>query len=56
MREAEREIKAHGGERALVSLFDWQAVAFFEKNGYAVTGMLDDFPKGRRQYCMEKRL
>ena len=56
LREAERGIKAHGGERVLVSAFDWQGVAFFENNGYAVTGTLDDFPKGHRFYCMEKRL
>ena len=56
LREAEREIKAHGGERVLVSAFDWQGIAFFEKNGYFVTGTLDDFPKGRRYYCMEKQL
>ncbi len=56
LREAERGIKAHGGERVLVSAFDWQGIAFFENNGYAVTGTLDDFPKGRRFYCMEKRL
>ncbi len=56
LREAEREITAHGGERALVSAFDWQAIPFFEKNGYAVTGTLDDFPKGHRFYCMEKKL
>ena len=56
LREAEREIRAHGGERVLVSAFDWQGIAFFEKNGYAVTGTLDDFPKGRRYCCMEKQL
>jgi len=54
--EAEREIKAHGGERVLVSAFDWQEIAFFERNGYAVTGTLDDFPKDHRYYCMEKLL
>ena len=56
LREAEREIKAHGGERVLVSAFDWQGIAFFEQNGYAVTGTLDDFPKGHRLTCMEKQL
>ncbi len=56
LREAEREIRAQGGERVLVSAFDWQAVAFFAANGYAVTGTLDDFPKGHRFFCMEKRL
>ncbi len=56
LHEAEREIKAHGGERVLVSAFDWQGIAFFEQNGYAVTGTLDDFPKGHRFYCLEKQL
>lgn len=56
LREAEREIRTHGVDRVLVSAFDWQGIAFFEKNGYAVTGTLDDFPKGHRFYCMEKRL
>lgn len=54
--EAEREIKAHGGKTVFLSAFDWQRIGFFEQNGYAVTGTLDDFPKGRRFYCMEKRL
>ena len=56
LREAERAIRAHGGERMLVSAFDWQGIAFFERNGYAVTGTLDGFPKGHRFYCMEKQL
>ena len=55
LREAEREIKAHGGTRVLVSAFDWQA-GFFEKNGYAITGACEDFPKAHRLCMMEKRL
>lgn len=56
LREAEHEIKSHGGERVLVSAYDWQGIVFFEKNGYAVTGAIDDFPKGHRLCFLQKKL
>ena len=56
LREAERAIKAHGGERILASAFDWQNVAFFEKQGYEVTGSLSDSPQGHRFFSLQKRL
>ena len=53
--EAEREAKEQGAYFALAEgVFDWQA-GFFQKNGYAVVGTLEDCPKGHCMYVLEKR-
>jgi hypothetical protein len=33
----------------------WQALAFYERQGYTVFGVLDDFPPGHRKYFLAKR-
>lgn len=55
LREAEREAKARGGALMLVEAFDWN-VGFFLKNGYTVTGTIEDLPKGHTFYTMRKCL
>ena len=34
---------------------DWN-VGFFQKNGYAVRGVLEDYPKGHGAYELQKRI
>lgn len=55
LRGAERGIKARGVDRAFVSAFDWQA-DYFKKNGYAVTGVCEDFPRGHSLLMLKKKL
>ncbi|WP_456271342.1 GNAT family N-acetyltransferase [Bacillus sp. AK031] len=35
--------------------FSFQAPDFYKKQGYEVFGILEDFPKGSRQYYLQKR-
>ncbi len=53
--EAEREAKENGAYVMLTYACDW-AAGFFFKNGYAVRGVLEYYPKGHRAYELEKRL
>ncbi|MBO4368233.1 MAG: GNAT family N-acetyltransferase [Clostridia bacterium] len=55
LREIEREVKAAGGYLMIADAFDWQ-VGFFTKNGYKISGMLKDFPRGHCRYKMRKEL
>ena len=55
IREAEREAKKKGAYVMLMDVFDWN-VAFYKKNGYEVTGVLEDFPTGHRMYLAQKVL
>jgi len=36
--------------------FDYQAKEFYEKNGYIVYGVLDDYPLGHSLYHMKKQI
>ena len=53
--EAEREAKENGAYIMFANAGDWNA-GFFLKNGFAVKGELEDYPKGHHAYEMEKRL
>jgi ribosomal protein S18 acetylase RimI-like enzyme len=45
---AEKEARQRGCRRAMLKTFSFQARTFYEKNGYRVTGRLDDYPPGRK--------
>ncbi|MFN2170453.1 MAG: GNAT family N-acetyltransferase [Candidatus Promineifilaceae bacterium] len=51
---AEKEARRRGCRRAVVKTFSFQARGFYEKNGYRVTGRLDDYPPGESLYWMVK--
>lgn len=53
---AEKEARRRGCRRALLKTFSFQARAFYEKNGYRVTGQLDDYPPGQSFFWMVKEL
>ena len=55
LKETEREAKKNGAYILQTCACDWNADFFF-KNGYAVRGTLEDYPKGHRSYELEKRL
>lgn len=56
MAAAEQEAIARGCRYAKVETFSFQALEFYQKQGYEVFAELDDFPEGESFYFMKKRL
>ncbi|WP_070119551.1 GNAT family N-acetyltransferase [Bacillus marinisedimentorum] len=46
----------NGCRLILLDSFSFQAPDFYQKFGYEVTGIVEDFPKGYQRYYLEKRL
>lgn len=46
---------AEGCRHAHVDTFSFQARGFYEKLGYKVFGVLEDYPKGHSRYYLQKR-
>lgn len=53
---AEREALRRGCKHACLDTFSFQAKGFYEKLGYVVFGVLDDFPGEHRRYFLKKTL
>lgn len=53
---AEKEARQRGCHRAVLSTFSFQARGFYEKQGYRVTGSLNDYPPGESFYWLVKEL
>jgi GNAT superfamily N-acetyltransferase len=56
MRAAETEALRRGCEHAMVDTFDFQAPGFYEKLGYVVWGVLDDYAGGHQRIYYRKDL
>lgn len=56
MVSAEKFAMANGFKYARVETTSFQAKPFYEKLGYTVFGVLDDFPEGHTTFCLRKRL
>ena len=54
--QIEEYAREKGCYLAMLDTFSFQAPDFYKKMGYQEFGMLEDFPKGRSQHFMEKRL
>jgi len=54
MRMAEAEARVRGCRRAWVRTFRFQAPGFYERLGYRVVGVLEDYPPGNALYWMRK--
>ncbi len=55
MAAAETEARARGCLGAHVDALSFQAAPFYQKIGYTVFGVLDDFPPGHRRLFFRKR-
>ncbi len=55
LRKAEREAVRLGAYKLFASAGDWN-VGFFKKNGYAVSGELEDVPRGHSCFELEKQV
>jgi ribosomal protein S18 acetylase RimI-like enzyme len=56
VRMAEEEARQRGCHGAYLDTFSYQARPFYERLGYSVFGVLDDYPRGHQRYYMRKRL
>jgi GNAT superfamily N-acetyltransferase len=54
--EAEKESLRRGCHNAHLDTHDFQAEAFYKKNGYEVFGILDDLPQGHKRIYLKKKL
>jgi GNAT superfamily N-acetyltransferase len=53
---AEREAARRGCRHAALDTFEFQARPFYERQGYTVFGVQEDFPPGHRRYFLRKTL
>jgi GNAT superfamily N-acetyltransferase len=53
---AENEARARGCTRAILDTHSFQAPAFYQKRGYRVVSITEDFPPGHRTYTLFKDL
>src|SRR5215218_6260352 len=54
--EAERVAREHDCVAARLDTYEFQARPFYERQGYAVYGVLEGYPAGTRQYSLRKSL
>jgi GNAT superfamily N-acetyltransferase len=48
--------REHGATRVLLTTFEFQARTFYERHGYKVVGVVEDYPPGSSYYTMVKVL
>jgi len=53
---AEQEALRRGCRRAHLDTLDFQALQFYEKQGYVVFGTLEDLPYGHKRHFLQKAL
>ncbi len=56
LQTAEEEARGRGCHRVYLDTLDFQALPFYQKYGYSVFGVLDDFPLGHKRYYLQKAL
>lgn len=56
LRRAEAEARARGCVGVHLDTFSFQARPFYERQGYAVFGTVEDHPPGHRRHFLAKRL
>ena len=56
LKQAEEIAVDRGCKRAFLTTFEFQARVFYEKQGYYVTGKLEDYPPKSTYYWMRKEL
>jgi GNAT superfamily N-acetyltransferase len=53
---AEQEAAARGCKYAYLSTYSFQSLMFYERRGYSVFGVLEDFPEGHKRFFLRKAL
>jgi len=55
MQQAEQEALKRGCRHAHLDTFSFQALGFYQKLGYQIFGVLEDYPAGHTRYFLQKR-
>ena len=56
LRTAEQSAIERGCRQALLDTHSFQAPDFYEKRGYVVFGVVDDYPPGHKKFYLRKQL
>ncbi len=56
LKHTETMAKAKGATISMLDTFDFQAEAFYIKNGYEVVGEIKNFPNGHKRIYLSKKL
>ncbi|HUF27732.1 MAG TPA: GNAT family N-acetyltransferase [Gemmatimonadaceae bacterium] len=56
LRLAEQEAERRGCGHVHLDTFDFQALPFYEREGYGIFGIQEDYPPGHRRYFLRKAL
>ncbi|EFH84071.1 GNAT family N-acetyltransferase [Ktedonobacter racemifer] len=48
--------REHGASKVLLTTFEFQGRTFYERHGYKVVGLVEDYPPGTNYYTMVKVL
>jgi GNAT superfamily N-acetyltransferase len=56
MQRAEAQALVHGCDAIFLDTFDFQARGFYEKLGFVVFGVLENYPPGHKRFYMVKQL
>lgn len=56
LKYTETVAKAKGATISMLDTFDFQAEAFYIKNGYETVGAIKDFPNGHKRIYLSKKL
>ncbi|UYZ63798.1 GNAT family N-acetyltransferase [Hymenobacter weizhouensis] len=55
LRRAEAEAQREGATAAHLDTFSFQALEFYQREGYEIFGTLPDFPRGHTRYFLQKQ-
>lgn len=56
LRAVEEEAREKGAYLVHLDTFDFQALGFYQKQGYKLFGTLENVPKGHKRYYLQKQL
>jgi GNAT superfamily N-acetyltransferase len=55
LQAAEQEARSRGCHQVVLESYSFQAPGFYQKHGYEVFAVLEDHPRGHRNYYLRKR-
>jgi len=56
LKAAEEEAKNKNCSIILIKTYEFQAPGFYEKNGYKIQQLIEDFPKGYKYFTLTKAI